>query len=603
MKERGTTVLVAATFAVLVAATFAAFFVTQRLKRSPAIVEGASVTQFFSPVGEGNKRARIVFGLTKGDDVTVAIQHAGGDVVRTLFRNRKVKRFSRVITTWDGRDDSGARVPDGSYRVRVGLSNQGRSVVIPGVTNLNTRRPRPRILRVSPVNPAGGPALLPRRDGSGKPLTVRYRGPAFRPAQFTVFRTDVRPAVAVAHFTGKRHKRTAQWNGLDDRGKPLPEGTYLIAVSVQDRAGNVGTDPSPLPPKLAALKVPGHGGVTVRRLAAMAPLVPTGSGADATFFVQGAGTPYRWTLRRVGEPAPRRLRTATRGKLTVTVPSGNAGVELLQLRRRSLTYTVPFAVRSSRPHKVLLVLPTITWQGRNPVDDDGDGLPDELALGGPVSLARPFARDGLPAGFRTHEVPLLVWLDRTRRRYDITTDLALADGIGPKLSGHSGVIIAGDMAWLPARLGDQLRAYVQQGGNVLSLGTGSLRSEVRLRGATVSAPEPATAEDLFGARIGPVRPHKGDITVLQDPPTLQLFAGTGGLFTGFTSWEPTLSVAAPGKIVAAAGTPVPLQRVIVAQRLGKGLVMRTGLPAWAQRIATDDAVRGEMGRMWSLLSR
>ena len=99
---------------------------------------------------------------------------------------------------------------------------------------------------------------------------------------------------------------------------------------------------------------------------------------------------------------------------------------------------------------MLVVLPVTTWQGLNPVDDDGDGRPDTLSAGLPVRLARPYVKDGIPPQIRRHEALLLAQLDRKGRRYDLTTDVALARGEGPKLGGHRGVIIAGDARWLDA---------------------------------------------------------------------------------------------------------------------------------------------------------
>ena len=112
---------------------------------------------------------------------------------------------------------------------------------------------------------------------------------------------------------------------------------------------------------------------------------------------------------------------------------------------------------------MLVVLPTTTWQGLNPADDDGDGQPDTLAAGLPVRLARPYVKDGIPPQIRRHEALLLSQLDRKGRRYDLTTDVALARGEGPKLDGHRGVIIAGDARWLDARVARSLRSFVRGG--------------------------------------------------------------------------------------------------------------------------------------------
>ena len=66
----------------------------------------------------------------------------------------------------------------------------------------------------------------------------------------------------------------------------------------------------------------------------------------------------------------------------------------------------------------------------------------------------------LDAGGRTFLDPvmkpferLLAYLDATHRAYDLTTDLGLIDGVGPQLSGHRAVVLAGRpvrMNWLAA---------------------------------------------------------------------------------------------------------------------------------------------------------
>ena len=73
---------------------------------------------------------------------------------------------------------------------------------------------------------------------------------------------------------------------------------------------------------------------------------------------------------------------------------------------------------------MLVVLP-ITWEGRNDVDDNGDGRPDSLARDRQARVERPFARGRLPIGFKQSEAMLLAYLD-AQLRYRLTTDLALA---------------------------------------------------------------------------------------------------------------------------------------------------------------------------------
>ena len=119
------------TFALLVCATLAAFFVTQRLKRSPLVVRQRTVTTAFSPNGDGIRdRASIRFSLQRSDDVTVSIVDREGSVVRRLANDRRLPGRRPLQFVWDGRNAARRVVPDGPYRVRIGLRNEGRTVTL-----------------------------------------------------------------------------------------------------------------------------------------------------------------------------------------------------------------------------------------------------------------------------------------------------------------------------------------------------------------------------------------------------------------------------------------------------------------------------------------
>jgi hypothetical protein len=247
--------------------------------------------------------------------------------------------------------------------------------------------------------------------------------------------------------------------------------------------------------------------------------------------------------------------------------------------------------------RVLLVLPLITWQGLNPVDDDGDGLPNTLDRGGPVRLARPFAGRGEPPGFGRRESPLLRLLDRPRIRYDLTTDYALALAGQGALSRYPGIVLAGDTRWLDPSLGARLRRYVERGGRVFSLGTDSLRREVRVRGGRLERPTGQSAFDVFGARLDPI--ERKPIDLLAGDDGIGLFRGGDGAFSGFRAYERTRDPGKGARIVSAAQDPEG-RRVIVAIRLGKGLVIRTGLPEFEQRMV-DANVAALTRRAWEIL--
>jgi hypothetical protein len=591
-------------FAALVVATFAAFFVAQRLKSTPPVIQELGVDRRLSPNRDGRfERARISFELKRGDDVDVTIVDTDGDVVRELVQDRSVRAGERVRATWDGRDDDGERLADGTYRPRLVLRRQGRSVVVPRNIRLDTTPPKPRVLSVGPI--AGrGPELLPSREGG--PAEIRFFAPGRRPS-VEIWRTDRPRPRLVTGLPIDGEVRAGEgrttWDGTDG-GRRVSPGSYVAVVRSRDATGNIGQS---VPDRVLrgrprrGEQVPGRGGITVRYLAIQPPMVPTGAGREFEVAVDARGETYNWTLRRVGAPQPvRRSRRARGGPLRREAPDGESGLFLFGARTRDRSAQVPVAVDDRRDNRVLVVLPATTWQGRNPIDDDGDGLPNTLERGLPVRLERVFARDGLPRGLTENEAPLLANLDRQGLRYDLTTDVALAVGRGPRIDGHRGVMLAGDTVWLTDDVRRALRSFVAGGGALASLGTGSLRSEVRQTRRRLIEPTPLAPADLFGARLDPVRRRTVDLTILEDDERLQLFAGEEGLFPAVEAWEVTRSVGPEARLLSSAVTP-DNREVIVAARFGRGLVIRPGIPGFATRLSGDPASAELLGRIWTLL--
>jgi hypothetical protein len=595
-------------FAALVVATFAAFFVAQRLKSTPPVVQQLGVSPVFSPNQDGRfERALISFQLKRGDDVDVDVLDADGDVVRRLVEDRALRARQQLRLKWDGRDDDGRSVPDGTYRPRLVLRGQGRSVTVPRNMALDTTPPAPRVLSVGPQRDTRPvPELLPRRDG--RPAQIRFSAPGRRPS-VEIWRTDrPRPrrveglerVVPNAQGIG-----TVAWDGTRG-GRRVSPGTYVAVVRSRDRAGNIGQS---VPDRVLrgrprrGERLPGRGGITVRYLAVQPPLLPAGAGREFEVAVDARGETYNWTLRKVGEGAPvRRSRRAQGGPLPRRAPRGESGMYLFEARTRTRAAQVPVAVDDGRTNRVLVVLPSTTWNGRNPVDDDGDGLADTLDRGVPVRLGRVFAPPRLPAGVAENEGPLLAALHRRRLSYDLTTDTALAVGRGPQLEGHRGVVLAGDTRWLTEDVRRRLRGFVAGGGTLASLGTGSLRSEVRQTARRLLDPTPPAATDLFGARLAPISRRTVDVTIRDDDPRIQLFAGEEGLFPKVGAWEATAAAGDEARPFAVAVTDDTTNApVIVGARFGDGLVIRTGIPGFASRVGDDAASAELLGRIWTLL--
>ena len=591
-------------FAVLVIATFAAFLAAQELKTTPPNVQDVRARGFFSPNRDGRfDRMRMSFFLKRTDDVTATVLNRAGDEIRVLAE-RRLRAEQRMRLVWDGTDARGRAVPDGVYRIRLSLRRQGRAVLIPRNIAKDTTPPQVAVTSIAPARVPGA-ELLPRADG--EPAEVNFLAPAGPGShkEVLVFRTDVRPARAVLDRPVELDNDATSWTWDGTvRGRRVSAGTYVVIVRGRDQAGNVGAS-APVPPRLEyGRPLPGRGGITVRYLRAQSPTAPVKARETAAVAVDSVGERFTWQLRRIGSPGVRSHGSGTRSRVVrFQAPGGKSGLYLFEVRTRSRRTTAPVVVQARRPRDVLVVLPATTWQGSNPVDDDGDGRPNTLSGGLPVKLARPYAGDGIPPQIRRHEALLLAQLDRKGRRYDLTTDIALARGQGPRLRDHRGVILAGDTRWLDGRAARSLRAFVRDGGRLLSVGTQSLRRSVTFTpGGRAIAPTLPTARDLFGARLRPVVRAPEPVTLVNVIDRIDLFAGTTGEFGGVARYEPTVDVrGGSDAIVAAAATQEGERQVIVAARLGQGLVIRTGLPELSARVQERPELAELFDRTWTLL--
>jgi N,N-dimethylformamidase beta subunit-like protein len=597
-------------FAALVIATFGAFFAAQRLKSAPSVVGEFRHSPFFSPNHDGRfDRATVRFEIRKRGRVSLAVVDADGDEVRELIDDDTFLPYREIRARWDGRADDGARLPDGTYRYRITLPDQGRNVVIPQSVRLDTTAPKPRVTSIGPAkDKVPRPELLPVPGGGEAVVHFSATG---RKKKILLFKTGPGPIRKVGQPISLPDDASEwRWSGQTETGRSVSPGTYLVAVQVRDQAGNIGTSPPldrhGMPAVTYGSPLPGRGGITVRYLAVQPPAAPVQAGKPVAFGVDPRGERWAYTVRRVGSNEIVARGGHTRGGVyRITAPGHESGVYLFDVRTRTRHVTVPFAVQGAERRPVLVVLPTMTWQGRNSVDDDGDGLPNVLDRGLPVRLNRVFAGDGLPVGFAQRDAPLLAWLARSGRRFDVTTDAALAARRGPQISGHKGVLLASDVRWLPRSVQRRLRRFARGGGTVVSLGLDSLRRQVRLtpHGRLID-PTPPAPTDLFGARLGTVTRAPAELTLTESTDRIELFAGTDGQFPGWKVLEPLAGVGDQGRLASSAVTEAG-RAPITAVRFGKGLVIRFGLPELPTKLTRDetDSTTALMARTWTLLSR
>jgi hypothetical protein len=243
-------VLLVLLFLLVIGGTAVAFAVTESKKLETAEVsrtrfvgpDGQVVVhnRVFSPVCDCDQAVALLeFRLRRADRVTASIVGSSDEEVRRLIEGKRLTRGTHQLA-WDGRDDAGAVVPDGPYRLRISLVRAGRVFPVPMVFRVDTRAPDVTLVRAGPTR------ITPNGDGKQDKVWVRYVSSENAAPRLAVGGTIVsRGAVREAG------RSALSWLGRVDGVASTP-GDYELFVTVKDRAGNVSTPIGPIEITLTA---------------------------------------------------------------------------------------------------------------------------------------------------------------------------------------------------------------------------------------------------------------------------------------------------------------------------------------------------------------
>ena len=225
-------VLVAVVVTFLLGGTAAAFALTEQLKLERSPVLRTSVGKLLGPKCRcALRRVKIGFVLRKPDTITVVIVDSEGQIVRTLLSGgyrRGAQQFA-----WDGRNDFGGVVPAGTYKPRLHLARDHRTILMPNPIRVDPTAPAVALVSLAPR------AFSP--DGDGRRDVVRVRFKTSEPARGLLYvdgglriRTKRYAYTGVlrwygAGFGGGRHRLVLRAVDLaGNRSKPVPVGIVRI---------------------------------------------------------------------------------------------------------------------------------------------------------------------------------------------------------------------------------------------------------------------------------------------------------------------------------------------------------------------------------------
>jgi flagellar hook capping protein FlgD len=286
----------------LLVATAAAFAVTERLKLVRSPITGTLLDRgVFSPVcGCETSGVQIGFRLRRPDRVTLTVVDAAGASVRTLIDGERFPA-GPVTVRWNGRDDSGDIAPEGTYKPRVHLADQRRTIELPNPMRVDITPPR--VLSVE-VDPRG---FSPDGDGRRDKTAVRYTLSEKANVRLLV---DNRPRVT---GRGRRAEGKIEWHG-GVGGRGLPSGLYDLSMVATDKAGNDSAPAGPL-------------AVRIRYIVLARDNVRVRAGRRFSVRVRSDAESFTWRLgRRLGgraTPGPLVIRAPKRPGRYVLVVEAN----------------------------------------------------------------------------------------------------------------------------------------------------------------------------------------------------------------------------------------------------------------------------------------
>ena len=425
---------------------------------------------------------------------------------------------------------------------------------------------------------AGDSSLLatvsPNDDGFRDVARVHFRLKAPATVTMDVTRTVKIPQVVYTlteSFEAGAH--TMVWTPLEDQ-RPR---TYLIRMTVVDKSGRRTVYGSPNAfvgrhPRGPVVRIQGIDAGFARpnyapgQIAALH-IATDEPSLELKFFQSGPEKVVTYADNQLagidtGQPpieiAMRQYRSKPR-TITVRIPNLPSGLYYASLTGPDgrVGYA-PFVVRPTvfgATSRVLVVLPTNTWQAYNFQDVDGNGYGDTWYAGPPngrVELGRTYTARGVPPRFYRYDLPFLHWLYWSGKSAEFISDsdfdlIANGDELA---NDYDLVVFEGHEEYVATHEYDVIERFRNLGGNLMFLSANNFfwkvneegrvlrkvgqwrvagRPEARLIGVQYRANDDGQKQGLFTVQNAAATPWLWDGTGLSDGSTFGQFVGGYGI--------------------------------------------------------------------------
>ncbi len=220
---------------------------TVAVDNTPPAITGLQVLPpFFSPVNSNPayKTAMLKYNLSESAEVTIKVLDGFNNQIKTIITNIAQSPGLKNVT-WDGKDDTGVIVPDGTYTFDItGTDAALNSATVTITVQVDNTGPVVNIVSVNPT-----PFAPDSIDPALRKTDIKYiltDARAFCTAEINI---KTRIGAVIKNLgsnlvlpTGVLH--TVSWDGKNTLSQIVEDGTYAVHIFAVDQAGNPSIDTS-----------------------------------------------------------------------------------------------------------------------------------------------------------------------------------------------------------------------------------------------------------------------------------------------------------------------------------------------------------------------
>ena len=185
-------------------------------------VEDQSAGKIVRTIGESNDRVEAIRGF---------------DSLGSAFGYARKSVSVPSMLSWDGKDDSGAKVPDGSYTLSLRAwddnGNQNLDYLSCLTVVVDSTKPLASARSLEPT-------MILSPDGDRKKDTIAFRNTGSVESGWKIELFDsTGNVVRSREYTDRSAPADFEWDGTANDGSRVPDGGYSLRLSTRDEAGNL----------------------------------------------------------------------------------------------------------------------------------------------------------------------------------------------------------------------------------------------------------------------------------------------------------------------------------------------------------------------------